>query len=65
MCLRRQQMPVWLRLNYVALSLLLGSRTMPDQGSWRTAMGSAGAAVLVVAIALMFAERRRGSTGGR
>jgi anti-sigma-K factor RskA len=67
MCIRRQQMPLWLRLNYLALALLLSTRAVVVRGSWRSVMGSAGAIVLVIAIALMFAERRRGSglSGGR
>jgi len=64
MCLRREQMPLWLRLNYLALSLLLTSRSVMDRGMWRASFAVSGAVVLVVAIALMFAERRRGGSQG-
>jgi len=64
MCLRRNQMPVWLRLNYLALSLLMTSRSVVDRGLWRTSLGVSGAVVLVVAIAFMFADRSRGGNQG-
>jgi len=66
MCIRRQQMPLWLRLNYLALALLLSTRAVVVHGPWRTVAGSAGVIVLVIAIVLMFVERRgSGLSGGR
>jgi len=35
-----------------------------DRGMWRASFAVSGAVVLVVAIALMFAERRRGGSQG-
>lgn len=64
MCIRRNQMPVWLRLNYLALSLLLASRSVMDRGIWRTSFVVSGAVVLVVSIAFMFADRSRGGNQG-
>lgn len=64
MCVHRQQMPVWLRLNYLALILLMTSRVAVNRGTWRMSFDVAGALVLVVAIALMLAERRRGGNQG-
>lgn len=64
MCLRRKQMPMGLRLNYLALSLLMASRSVMDRGIWRTSFVVSGAVVLVVAIAFMFADRSRGGNQG-
>jgi len=64
MCLRRKEMPMGLRLNYLALSLLLASRSVVDRGIWRTSLAVSGAVVLVLAIAFMFADRSQGGNQG-
>jgi hypothetical protein len=61
MCVRRKKMPLWLRLDYLALYFLILPQMFNVHDPWRMSLNLVGAMALLAAIVLMFADRRRSS----
>jgi hypothetical protein len=63
MCYRKPQ-PLWQRLNFIALYLLMASTYFLHRNPWKLIVGGVGAVVLIAGIALMFAGRKRENGSG-